>query len=112
MDAQLFQADVILPSQFLQTPRRTGEWKLLVDILDDAIACFKRYVLTGDRRCREAEQWIMTSDEGMIRSDGSDAFFSFEYVCAVLDLDPVYLRRGLRRWCQLRRPMTADYDEV
>ncbi len=103
MDAYLFQPVAILPSQFFATlrrhaPNKTGEWQLLVAVLEDAVDCFKKYVLTGHRRFREAEQWIMSTDTDVPSPDDNDAWLPFEYVCEVLGLDPVDVRRSLQRW--------------
>lgn len=66
----------------------------MLAILEDAIACFQKYVLARDARgktlFRDAEEWIL--------EEGSDWIFSFENICEVLGLDPKYLRQGLVRW--------------
>jgi hypothetical protein len=100
----VFGPEVTVPSQFFatvrrQAPSKTGEYRLLVALLDDAVERFKKYVVTGDRHLKEAEEWIMGSDE----SDGSasepgGSTFSFPYVCSVLDFDADHLRRHLQRW--------------
>ena len=38
----------------------------------------------------EAQEWLF--------SDESDGIFSFVSVCALLGLDPGYIRRGLEQW--------------
>ncbi len=69
---------------------------LLLALLEDAIHCYRKLANAGNRagrqQFREAEEWLMG------RSDGS--VFSFENICAVLGLDPEYLRRGLREAAQ------------
>ena len=69
------------------------EQRLLIAILVDAITCFeKNYPLvrrSGNRLFREAEDWLM--------SDKDHGPFSFEYICAVLGLDPGAVRCRLRR---------------
>ena len=49
--------------------------------------------------------WIMRTD-GQLDSDGVG--FSFEYSCAVLGLDSVWLREGLQRWREAR--VTRDIE--
>ena len=65
-------------------------------VLEDAVSCFSRQFVTQDRRARrlaqEAEAWLFADDEHWP--------YSFVNICAVLGVDPQYLRRGLRRWRQ------------
>ena len=100
---RLVEPDVVLPSQFYGTIRRQalakrGECQLLIAVLEDAVHCFQKYALArdkpGQRLFREAEEWLMAE-----KQEPSDApTLSFEYVCDVLALDPLYLRGGLQRW--------------
>lgn len=97
-----FRADIILPVQFFETVKRraqtkTGEYRLLVAVLHDAVTRFQKYAVDDDLDCAEAEQWIMGADPAL---DGTaDApRFSFEFICGALDIDADYLRGGLRRW--------------
>jgi hypothetical protein len=95
----LFQPDTLLPEQFLDTFRRKQhlepEKKLMLAILEDGIACFQKYLHARDGKgkslFREAETWVLEKGDGV---------FSFDSVCAVLSLDPDYLRRGLAEWKQ------------
>lgn len=66
------------------------EKALMMAILEDAydIACKPDHSL-----CLESRQWIEDEENGWI--------FSFVSVCSELDLDPDYVRRGMR--------MNADY---
>jgi hypothetical protein len=103
MSRYLFQPDVLLSSQFFaavnsQAPRKTGEYRLLVALLEDAVERFKKYVLTGDRHFEEAETWIMGGREDVPEEVRSGSTFSFPYVCGVLGFDPDHVRHGLRRW--------------
>jgi len=94
----LFQPDTLLPEQFLDTYRRKlylePEKKLMSAILEDAVACFQKYIFARDSKgralFRETEQWV--------EDKGGDAIFAFNNVCEVLGLDPNYLRDGLRKW--------------
>jgi hypothetical protein len=73
---------------------RDSEKKLMLAVLENAIEDFQKYVLASDKRGMElfqdAEQWILETN--------SPSFFSFESICAHLDLDPEYVRRGFVRW--------------
>ncbi len=108
----LFQPDTLLPAQYLETFRKKGhvepEKRLMLAVLEDAIACFQKYLFVRDSRgrtlFREAEEWIV--------EEGSDWLFSFDNICEVLALDPQYVRQGLLRWKQKRmaeRPKAKIY---
>lgn len=97
MAKRRFGLDALAPSQFFEISGRQaltkkGEIQLLIAVLQDAVECFQKNALSGDRHFEEAEHWIMG------RSGKSDALLSFEYVCSVLDLDPESVRQGLHRW--------------
>ena len=75
---------------------REGEEKLALAVLESAIEDFQRYVFSKDQRgqklFQEAEEWFLEKDD--------DQLFSFEYICATLQLNPEYIRRGLLSWKQ------------
>ncbi|HTN70318.1 MAG TPA: hypothetical protein VMO00_04445 [Methylomirabilota bacterium] len=94
----LFQPDTLLPDQYLDTFRRKfhlePEKKLMLAVLEDAIACFQKYIFARDGKGKllfqETEEWVL---------DGNvDWLFSFANVCDTLSFDPDYLRRGLLKW--------------
>ena len=98
-DGGPFQAETILPAQYFpllhgRAGTGTGECRLAAAVLEDAIHCFQKYRSAADagkqRLFRDAERWIM-------KEGGEDLPFSFEYICGVLDIDPDWVRRGLRR---------------
>lgn len=74
------------------------EAALMRAVLADALGCFQKGLVHQGRRvqriAREAEEWLF--------SDDSRWPFSFVSICAVLGLEPAYLRRGLQRWRQGR----------
>ena len=87
----------VLPEQFYNPPARTtgrGEVALMRAVLEEALDCFQKQFVKSGRRAqrlaREAEEWIY-SDE--VRWP-----FSFVNICAVLGLDPDYVRLKLKRW--------------
>ena len=98
----LFQPDTLLPDQYLDTFRRKlhlePEKKLMLAILEDAVACFQKYLgardSKGKAQYRDTEDWIFQG--------GELGIFSFDIVCETLGLDPDYLRRGLVQWKQQR----------
>jgi hypothetical protein len=106
---KLAEPEVLMPSQYLDLLRGhspyEGEKRLMLAVLEDAIACFQKYTgATRGRRHRlfhEAQAWLVDEDASWM--------FSFESICATLDLDPGYLRGGLMRWRDsfLARPDAA-----
>lgn len=96
--SSLFQPDTLLPEQYLDTFRRKvrlePEKKLLLAILEDAIACYQKYIFASDAKgkalFRETESWVVEK--------GNEAVFAFDSVCEMLDFDPEYLRRGVAAW--------------
>jgi hypothetical protein len=63
-------------------------------ILKDTLSCYHTYAdassVHGQRLFREAERWLLSGDISWM--------FSFENVCAVLEIDSESLRSELRRW--------------
>jgi hypothetical protein len=94
----LFQPDTLLPEQYLDTFRRKlhlePEKKLMLAILEDAIACYQKYLFARDVKGKalfqEANEWI--------EEKGAGSIFSFASVCEILGLNPDYLRRGMAEW--------------
>ncbi len=75
------------------------EIRLMLMILEDAIACYQRFLNAQNdpalRQFRDAERWLFGSDE--------DWIFSFNHICSYIGVDPDYLRAGLRQWRMQRR---------
>jgi hypothetical protein len=103
----VFEPDTLLPSQFADRigARRhlDGERRLMVAILEDAIDVYRKQAAARDTRKRhlfeDAEAWIEEQNPTWI--------FSFDNICAVLDLDAEYVRRGLREWKRRARDAAA-----
>lgn len=93
-----FEPDILTSHQFFQLFRHKAhfdpEEKLMFAVLTDAIECFQKYYGDNVQRRRrlftEAEAWISTKEDAWP--------YSFENICATLNLDPNYLRMGLARW--------------
>lgn len=89
---------LVHPDQFFSlrygTLHRTGEYRLLVAVLQDAVIDWFRYRGAshprGRRLFEEVSSWFATTDQVSL--------FSFENICAHLGIDPNYLRRGLLEW--------------
>lgn len=95
---RLAEPEVLLPSQFFDLMRGhspyEGEKRLMLAVLEDAISCFQKYAGAtkgrGLRLFKEAEEWLFGEETA--------GLFSFESICATLELEPTYLREGLARW--------------
>jgi len=84
----------IISDAVLKETRATlgPQQRLMLAILEDAIYCFLRFE-PGARNKElvlftEAEEWIFGKEENRL--------FSFTSVCEALQIDPDYLRKGLR----------------
>ena len=92
------EPDTLVPAQYFD---RVGsdaafqpEKRLMLAVLEEAIATFQRHVMSDNRRSQRLVEEVETWTSG---ADGSWPF-SFENVCAALDLEPEYLRAGMARW--------------
>jgi transposase-like protein len=94
----LFEPDTLLPIQYFEAMRKKhlleGEKRLILSVLEDAVDCFQKCIDSptnkGQRLFREAEEWIFLEDKRWV--------FSFDNVCDMLDINPEYMRRGVRQW--------------
>ncbi len=99
----VFQPEVMLPVQFYDLLRRKheldGEKLLMFAVLEDGVENYMKHLNSptrrGYNRFHEAEEWIEREDKKWL--------FSFDNICEALDIDPDYMRQGLRRWAQLHR---------
>jgi len=94
----LFEPDTLLPIQYFEAMRKKhlleGEKRLILSVLEDAVECFMKCIDSptskGQRLFRDADEWISLEDKHWV--------FSFDNVCDMLDINPEYMRRGLRKW--------------
>jgi hypothetical protein len=94
----LFQPDTLLGEDYAANFRRKiplePERTLLLAVLEDGIRCFQENLFASASKRRalfdEARDWLF--------SDDADWFCSFVSVCLLLNLEPNYIRRGLRQW--------------
>ncbi|MGE0823405.1 MAG: hypothetical protein AB7G75_33375 [Candidatus Binatia bacterium] len=92
------EADLMVPSQFFDRIRAERssqpEKRLMLAVMEDAIATFQKSVQGATRRqrrlLRETEEWIGSEDDSWP--------FSFENICVALDIEAEYLRKGIREW--------------
>jgi len=101
--ASLFGPDTLVPAQYFD---RVGgdaafqpEKRLMLAVLEEAIATYQRHLMSTTRRSarlvEEVEEWVA--------GVGGDWPFSFDNICAALDLEPEYLRAGMQRWKDAER---------
>jgi hypothetical protein len=94
----LFQPDTLVTHQYLDTYRRQlplePEQRLVFAVLEDGIHAFQDNFGAAHSKKRrlfeDAKAWIFTDD--------NDWIFAFSSICLLLNLDPDYVRRGLRQW--------------
>jgi hypothetical protein len=94
----LFQPDTLLGEDYAANFRRKiplePERTLLLAVLEDGVRCYQEnlFAVNGKRRTLfdEAREWLF--------SDDADWFCSFVSICTLLNLEPNYIRRGLRQW--------------
>lgn len=94
----LFQPDTLLGEDYAANFRRKipleAERILLLAILEDGIRCYQENLVAagGKRRTlfEEAKEWLFSDDDSW--------FCSFISICTMLNLEPNYIRRGLRQW--------------
>jgi hypothetical protein len=97
-DGQLFQPDVLLPSQYFAAMRRRvpkePEYRLIVAVLEDAIDCYQKHLFAREPKARQlfedAAEWIGSDDRSWP--------YSFVSICDILNLNPHYVRGGLEGW--------------
>jgi hypothetical protein len=77
----------------------SGEYRLLWAVLEDAIYCYLHYAdhpsPAMQTLFREAVEWIESDDEEWL--------CGFVSICRAFQIDPDYLRRGLRRHLREQR---------
>ena len=95
--ANVSEFDIILPCQFFgqikTDPAAQPEKRLMLAIVEDAIATFYKCLPSVTQRQRqllkEVEEWFASADTAWP--------FSFQNICAALDLNVDYVRSGLDR---------------
>ena len=99
----VFSADILTPAQFYPAAAVTPCQRLLTAILEDAVHCFQKNCGARSRKrqllFREAQGWLFDC-----RPTG---FTSCVTICETLGIDPIRLRRYLRRWMVNKKPSLA-----
>lgn len=114
----LFEPDVLLPSQYFDRLRRSAEYdperRLMLAVPEQGVNDY--FTHSGAREANELELWREV--EEWVEDRDASWLFSFENICHVLDLEPEYLRRGLRaqkervRGSARQQPPSAAAPEV
>jgi hypothetical protein len=103
----------MLPNQYFESKRSStilsGEEKLFFAVLEDAVRCY----VHAKTPATPSKQWEFVELREWFNERGGVGLFSFESVCANLDIDPECLRRRLdglsskdiplQRFCNRRR---------
>jgi len=96
----VFDPDIILPVQHFAAIQRkkfpTGEHRLLVALIQDAIECFQKHMHARDAKRRQ----LFLDAQGWIGSEDDRGVFSFNNVCMLLGMNPDYVRQGLAHWSE------------
>jgi hypothetical protein len=99
--------ETLLPTQWYRSTSDASlvpEQRLLLAILEEAVATVQRYVIDerrrGRRLYREAEAWVLSDDVSWP--------CTFRNICDALGIDPDYLREGVMRWSAQRRAHVSD----
>lgn len=95
---RLVEPEVLMPTQFFDQFRGSsileGERRLMLAVLEDAVACYQKNVGSTRPHHRrlfaEAEEWFLDTDGTWP--------FSFEAVCVILGYDSDYFRGQLQMW--------------
>ncbi len=106
--SQLLPTAAVLPEQFYTRPTgceaQSGEAALMRAVFEDAFHCFQKQFVGKGRRvlrlAREAEEWFAADDPRWP--------FSFVNICAVLGLEPEYIRLGLKQWRERHEQTTEE----
>lgn len=96
----LFEPDALLPAQFYAAFRGgsgvSGEKRLMLAVLQDALDCFQKYAFAkdgqGQQMFSDANDWMCNEDRAW--------YFSYENICEILEINPEYLRCGVKLWRQ------------
>ncbi len=94
----MIEPDTMTPLQFFDrvftNTTLVPEKRLMLAVLEDAIASFQRQFIQSDGSKELEENEV----EAWIDSDDMSWPFSFASICQALNMEPEYLRRGLDSW--------------
>lgn len=101
------EPEVMLPSQYYSQggvdASLQPEKRLMLAVLEDAVGTFQKYVNANERH----GQRLFTDVEEWFDSDDQQWPYSFVNISHALGLDVSYMRRGLARWRDGQRGVSA-----
>ncbi len=96
----MVEPDTVTPSQFfdkgLADCSLVPEKRLMLAVLEDAIASFQRNTIQTKKKLTESGEEFDV--ELWLESDDMSWPFSFASICQALNMEPEYLRKGLSSW--------------
>lgn len=96
---RMVEPDTMTPLQFYDRifaeASLVPEKRLMLAVLEDAIASFQRSFIQPSAMIDEADDFDV---EAWLQSDDMSWPFSFASICQALDMEPEYLRTGLADW--------------
>lgn len=107
--SELFDSTLMMPSQWVARFQRrelTGEQRLALAVLEEAIACCSRKMAAGGMSFR-AKARVMQEAWEWVESDNASCVYSFVGICRALSIDPAWLRAGIRR--KYPRPIEDEH---
>ena len=103
-DEQEWEFDPIGPSQFYDRLRPDEplqpEKRLILAVLEEAIAEFKSLVQKIAQESRRRERRLLQENDEWFASDETTWPYSFENICSTVQIDADYMRQGLKQWKQ------------
>ncbi len=97
--------EVMLAVQFRHRPPASPEERLMLAILEDALACFQRGACAEDTQQRrlfmEACAWIFCRERHWP--------FSFENICDTFSVEPGYVRCAVAHWMRCALASVSDH---
>lgn len=105
----IMQLDTLLPSQYFPPRRKQSpEHRLMIAVLYEALHCLETHRfainLEGRRLFRDAQDWFLADEKNWP--------YSFECICAVLDLEADAVRERLGVLLQRARRLPIEGREA
>ena len=97
----MIESDLILPVQFLHPSIATPEKRLLLAVLEEAVATYQRYASAP--RLDARHRAVLADVVAWFASADSHGLYSFVGICDVLGLEATYVRSGLGLWVDSHR---------
>ncbi len=95
----MVEPDTVTPAQFfdkgLADCSLVPEKRLMLAVLEDAIASFQRNTIQEKKTADASEELDV---DAWLDSDDMTWPFSFMSICQALNMEPEYLRKGLSNW--------------